>query len=184
MRPWVILGLVILVALVIGWRVKSASRATHKLAFFDSAPIPERARADTAFIDDFLARFDRFAQGENELLPALRYDIPRFNAEIVLAVHTDPHWATSRAIMYPILQVGGFVPVVSPYGVALASIFRDSGPQPTQLRGEQFYFAGDLYLWWEQERTRYAPFQLYDEWRNRDFARNVVIPRYTRLPAK
>src|SRR5689334_23006114 len=59
---------------------------------------------DFAFIDEHLHRWDQFAQGANELLPAVQQHTPRFNAELAHAMRVEPGRALGRAILYPILQ--------------------------------------------------------------------------------
>jgi hypothetical protein len=149
------------------------------MSFYEYEPL-STGSFDRVFIDDFLARFDRFTQGANELLPDLRAQIPSFNAHMVGAIEADPLWAAGRAIMYPILQVGGFVPVTSAYGRSLASLLGGAGPKPVEVKGQSFYFSADLYSWWEKERERYSAYPLYDEWRERDFAQQVAIPMFSR----
>jgi len=48
----------------------------------------------------------------------------------------------------------------------------------TAKDGERTYFAGDLYFWWERRRSEFDTFPLYDEWKQRDFAKKTVIPMY------
>jgi hypothetical protein len=44
----------------------------------------------------------------------------------------------------------------------------------------QSFFAGDIYFWWEAHKSEYPSFPLYEDWRQREFARKVTIPMYER----
>jgi hypothetical protein len=177
-----VVGAVLLGALLVH-RIRTRSRPELALASFyrsaDPASLPS-PQPDITFLDAFLRRWDLFAQGGNDLLPGIRRDTERFNAELARALQVDPSTAMSRAIMYPLLQIGGVVPVRSALGTALSSTLTPRGLPPTRVRGRWYYFAGDLYHWWEDHRGEFPPYPLYHEWRERDFARQIVIPFYDR----
>jgi hypothetical protein len=149
-------------------------------AFFDS----EGGEAllgpdiDWVFLDSYLTTWDRFARGENYLSDEIGKGVKRFNAELARALRRDPKKAMGRAIMYPLLQVGGFVPLESAVGKELTAAFGQNAPPVSELREGRYYFAGDLYFWWEEHRKEFGPYQLYDDWRVRPFAKEKVIPMY------
>jgi hypothetical protein len=149
-------------------------------AFYRSDPPTSLAGAvpDFGFIDAFLGRWDRFAQGENDLLPDIQRDTGRFNAELVRALEAEPTQALSRTVLYPILQVGGFLPLDSPLGQAFTTAAAGLGIAPRLVRGRHYYFAGDLFHWWEQHKASYPPLPLYEAWLTRDFTREVAVPLY------
>lgn len=69
--------------------------------------------------------------------------------------------------------------MASPLGQAFQRRVGEGVPIFTNEKdGSQSYFAGDLYFWWEAHKSEYAPYPLYDEWRQRDFAQNVAIKMY------
>lgn len=143
----------------------------------DSAAAPG-ANADLKVVDAYLHLWDRFAQGRNELVPALNKGREAFEAALTrLLTARDPR-APGRAVFSAVVQVGGSIPADSVIGREFAAmapecrVFTDEG-------GTQTYFAGDLYFWWTDHGSRYAGFPLFDEWARRDFARQTVIPMYT-----
>jgi hypothetical protein len=142
-----------------------------------------KPETDWIFLDTFLSTWDRFAQGENELIKSLNKDIRRFNAELARALYRDPAQSMGRAIMYPLFQVGGFVPLDSAVGKELSKIFGQKAPQITDLKCKQYYFAGDLYFWWEEHKKEFNAYQLYEAWRDRPFAKTTAIPMYQQMQA-
>lgn len=136
---------------------------------------------DWAFLDSYLATWDRFARGENGLAKVLRRDVRRFNAELARAIRRDPSRAMGLGVMYPLLHVGGFVPLDSAVGKRLTEVFGQHPPRVTQVRGKRYYFAGDLYFWWEEHRKEFGPCQLYEDWRTRSFVKGTVIPWYQKM---
>jgi hypothetical protein len=134
---------------------------------------------DFAFIDGYLAAWDQFAQGNNELIPRIRRDTTTFQRHLADALRERDPRAPSRFVFYAIVQVGGFIPLESTLGQAFQQRVRDNVPISTSDKdGTHSYFAGDLYFWWEAHKFEYPPYPLYDEWRQREFARNVAIPMY------
>ncbi len=174
-------ALLVAATLVLRRRRTQASPGPASMAALyasDPRALPTTHAPDYAFLDDYLARWDRFARGENDLMPELQAEVRRFNGELASAVRSDPQRAVGRAILYPLLQVGGFVPLESALGQALAEALGAAAPATTTLGGRAYYFAGDLYFWWEDHRSRFAPFAPYEVWRERPFARETAIPMY------
>ena len=81
-------------------------------------------------------------------------------------------------VFYPIVQVGGAIPVDSELGKAAAPVLGPDFPVTTTENGERVYFGGDLYFWWQDNAQKYVPYPLFEEWSKRDFAQTVVIPMY------
>ena len=134
---------------------------------------------DFSFIDQYLTTWDKFAQGASELVPRLKADTPEFHRQLASALQKGDTRAPSRMVFYAVVQVGGFVPATSSLGEAFRGYVGDSVPLfVAEKEGTRGYFAGDLYSWWEARKSEFPPFPLYEEWRQRDFARNVAIKMY------
>jgi hypothetical protein len=133
---------------------------------------------DFKFIDNYLTTWDLFAQGNNDLLPQLKRDTPKFQRQLAEAFRQGDKRAPSRLVFYTVVQVGGFIPCDSELGNASERLLSYDIPIFTSKKGERSYFAGDLYFWWERHRSEFDAFPLYDEWRQRDFAKKIVIPMY------
>ncbi len=133
---------------------------------------------DQQLVDDYLEKWDRFAQGDNQLVPELRDNKAAFEVALARLLRADDKRAPSRMVFYPVVQVGGSIAVDSELGKASAAVVGSDFPITTTKEGERVYFSGDLYLWWEANRSKYEPFPLFDEWSKRDFAQNVVIPMF------
>jgi hypothetical protein len=133
---------------------------------------------DFGFIDGYLATWDRFAQGANQLVPELKRDTPRFQQQLADALTQGDKRAPSRLVFYAVVQVGGFIPFDSDLGQACERLVGGEVSIYTSEKGERSYFAGDLYLWWQRHHGEYEAFPLYDEWRQREFAKRTAIPMY------
>jgi len=138
-----------------------------------------RQSPDFGFIDSYLTAWDKFAQGANDLVPRLKADTPEFQRQLAVALQQGDSRAPSRFVFYAVVQVGGFIPAES----ALGQAFRQSVGDAVSIfvsekDGIRSYFAGDLYFWWESHKAAYPTFPLHEEWRQRDFARDVVIKMY------
>jgi hypothetical protein len=133
---------------------------------------------DFKFIDDYLATWDRFAQGANELAPRIRRDELRFQRHLATALTRGDRRAPSRLVFYAIVQVGGFIAHDAELGRACERLVgRDVSVFPSK-KGERMYFAGDLYFWWQRHQEEFDRFPLYEEWRKREFAQTTAIPMY------
>src|SRR5215813_11821219 len=73
---------------------------------------------DFNFIDNYLTTWDRFAQGNNDLLPQLKRDTPKFQRQLAEALKQGDKRAPSRLVFYAVVQVGGFIPCDSELGHA------------------------------------------------------------------
>ncbi len=128
-------------------------------------------------VDEYLAKWDAFAQGDNSLTPYLRDKQAAFEAALTGLLQAKDQRAPSRLVFYTVVQVGGFIPAESTLGKAVAQCMGSNVPVATLKEGKQ-YFAGDLYFWWQDHRKEYESYPLFEEWSKRDFAQNVAIPMY------
>jgi hypothetical protein len=134
---------------------------------------------DFGFIDQYLATWDKFAQGANDLMPLLKADAAKFRNQLAAALREGDQRGPSRFVFYAVVQVGGFIPADSELGRAFHERIGDAVPIfVSEKDATRSYFAGDLYFWWEAHKTEFPSFLLYDEWRQGDFARNVAIKMY------
>ena len=134
--------------------------------------------SDVQLVDGYLEKWDRFAQGENQLVPELRDDRAAFEVALGRLLLAGDKRAPARMVFYAVVQVGGSIPAGSDLGKASAAVLGPGFPVATTNDGEHVYFGGDLYLWWEANRSKYDAFALFDEWCKRDFAQTVVIPMF------
>ena len=134
--------------------------------------------SDIQLVDSYLEKWDRFAQGENQLVPELRESEAGFEAALARLLLAGDKRAPARMVFYPVVQVGGSIPISSELGKACSAVLGPDFPVTTGEEGEHIYFGGDLFLWWEANRAKYESFPLFDEWSKRDFAQTVVIPMF------
>lgn len=133
---------------------------------------------DLQLVDDYLAQWDRFAQGENSLVPILRENQGSFEAALARLLVAEDNRAPARMVFYPVVQVGGAIPVDSELGRACGQIVGREVPVRKFKENRHIYFCGDLFFWWLDHRHDYDAFALFDQWLQRDFAQTVVIPMY------
>jgi hypothetical protein len=148
----------------------------------DGVTIPDPRDAkmsrDLQLVDDYLEKWDRFAQGENELVPSLRDNKSAFEAALTRLLQARDQRAPARMVFYPVVQVGGSIPAGSELGKASAAILGPDFPVTITEEGVPTYFGGDLFWWWEANRNKYEPYPLFENWIKRDFAQTVVIPMF------
>jgi hypothetical protein len=111
-------------------------------------------------VDDYLANWDRFAQGENELTPFLRENKAEFEAALTQLLSLNDERAPARMVFYTVVQVGGSIPVDSELGHAAAALLGPEFPVTTINMGERVFFCGDLFIWWENNAEHYASYPL------------------------
>jgi hypothetical protein len=133
---------------------------------------------DLKLVDDYLDKWDRFAQGDNDLVPFIRDNKDTFENTLTRVLQTKDNRGPARMVFYALVQVGGFIPLDSELGKASATILGPDFPVFTSNDGTRAYFAGELYFWWLENRDKYAAFPLFEEWSQREFAQTVVIPMY------
>ncbi len=129
---------------------------------------------DFAFLDDFLRMWDEFARGRNDLVPKLNAGGPRFESGLAAALDSGDKRAPSRLVFYLVVQVGGFVRLDSELGQACQNLFGEDVPVFVGEDGIRRYYAGDVYYWWETDAEGFAVFPLYEEWKARDLAKEVI----------
>lgn len=139
------------------------------------------AARDLALVDDYLAKWDRFAQGENALVPFLRDNGGTFEGALTRLLRAGDRRAQGRLVFYVVVQVGGGIPVESDLGKASGAVLGPDFPVNRTREGQRVYFAGDLYFWWQEHRHKYEPFPLFDAWASREFTRTSVVPLYQSL---
>jgi hypothetical protein len=132
------------------------------------------ANESLAFVDKYLARWDEFAQGNNELAPYLRDNKAKFEEELSALLRSDRKNAVSRLVFYAVVQVGGFIDVDSELGREATKVFGKL-PLTEGTKGEKLVFAGDIYYWWEERKKEFPELPLYSEWAKRDFTQNVTV---------
>jgi hypothetical protein len=135
------------------------------------------ANESFAFVDDYLARWDAFAQGKNELVPYLRDNKTKFERELAALLRSERKKAIPRVVFYAVVQVGGFIDVESELGREVEKGFGNL-PLTEGQKGERLIFAGDLYFWWQERKKEFPEFRLYSEWEKRDFSQNVTVRLY------
>jgi hypothetical protein len=130
------------------------------------------------FIDEYLANWDRFANGEKKLEQYLNDKKPSFEKELAIALRAKDKKAPARLVFYTVVQVGGFIAVDSDLGKAIAPYLGKRFPTTEDADKKRLYFAGELYFWWEKNKQTYEPMPLFEEWKTHDFAKNTIIPMY------
>src|SRR5262249_39487752 len=78
--------------------------------------------SDLELVDQYLATWDRFARGANELVPFLKKNKGAFEAALVRLLNGKDRGAAGRLVFYPVVQVGGSIPVDSDLGRAAAAM--------------------------------------------------------------
>jgi hypothetical protein len=142
---------------------------------------PDPAMADDlTHVDDYLTKWDQFAQGQNSLMPGLKNREPEFKAALTRLLQGKDKRAPARMVFSAVVQVAGSIPVDSELGKAAAPFLGPDFPVTTN-KGERLYFASDLYFWWQQHSKEYEPFPVFDEWATREFAQTIAIPMYRKF---
>jgi hypothetical protein len=134
--------------------------------------------SDLKLVDDYLNKWDRFAQGENELVPYIRDNKDSFEDALTRLLKAEDKRAAARLVFYAVVQVGGFIPLESDLGKASARLLGVDFPIFTSEGGTRAYFAGELYFWWQENHVKFESFPLFEEWSQREFAQTVVVPMY------
>lgn len=132
-------------------------------------------------VDEYLIRWDLFAQGSNELVPYLRDNKKAFEIALAQLLRAHDRRAISRLVFYPVVQVGGVIAVDSDLGQAAQEILGKDFPVTTTKDGHRVFFCCDLYFWWEKHQKEFEHFPTFDQWLTRDFAQKTVLPMYAGL---
>ena len=158
---------------------------------FPSDPTPESSPAniagitqdsamesDLSKVDAFLADWDWFAQGENELVAKLQQAKPEFDAALIRLFNHGDRGAPARLVFYAVVQIGGTYKLDSALGRAATPVLGENFPITMNEDGDRVIFAGDLYFWWQQNKESFQSFPLFEAWQQREFAQSMVIPLY------
>jgi hypothetical protein len=140
--------------------------------------------ADIELVDGYLQKWDRFAQGENDLVSALRDGKAPFEAALTRLLKAKDERGPARMVFYAVVQVGGAIQAESELGKAAGEVLGPEFPVTTTKESDRVYFAADLYFWWEREQKRFDAWPLFAEWQTREFAQMVVIPMYDKVAKK
>jgi hypothetical protein len=176
------LVLQILLALLIASIAGSDQQAGEKSTDPTSRPAEGKTmNADRALVDEYLVKWDQFAQGHKQLAPYLRDNKQKFELALAQLLRTGHRSAPARLVFYPVVQVGGAIPSDSELGVAARAVLGADFPITTTKEGQKVLFCADLYSWWQKQQSKFEHFQTFDDWIGRDFAKNTVLPMYQRL---
>ena len=135
-------------------------------------------------VDDYLVKWDQFAQGANQLVPFLRENKPAFEKALTQMLLAGDRRAPARLVFYPVVRVGGSIPADSPLGAAALQVLGRDFPVTKTKEGTTVLFAAELYAWWQAHQTEYEHFATFDEWQQRDFAQQKVLPMYRGLAGR
>lgn len=106
----------LLLAVLAGCSKKQA--ATPQLAQLTKEANVAQGNKDLELVEDYVANWDRFARGENDLIPSIRDNKDRFEAALSRLLNRRDKRAPSRLVFYAVVQVGGFIPLDSELGRA------------------------------------------------------------------
>ena len=135
---------------------------------------------DILRVDEFLRKWDRFAQGENRLVAAINQMKCGFEVAMAKLFRDRDPRAPSRLVFYTVVQIGGFIDADSELGAAAKPILGDNFKTRSN-DGTEIFFAGDLYFWWLDHQHEFVSFPLLDEWQRGDFAKSFAIPMYSEV---
>ena len=132
---------------------------------------------DVAFADDFLNKWLRFASLGEEPNPTLGELTPAFEQALTRLLECGDRRAPARLVFYPVVQIGGDIPADSPLGRAALPVLGDDFPLAPLDDGDSIC-APHLYFWWQENKSRFDSFPLFDDWALGDHARDFVVPMY------
>ncbi len=136
-----------------------------------------------AFIDSYLERWDRFAQGETDLVPELNAGLEPFAQRLSLLLDAEDPRAPARAVFFTTVQVAGEIPLETPLGQSMQRVMGDEVPVMRLEGRPPSYAAWHLFQWWTDNRERFEAFPLLDAWAQRDLTKQTVLPMYEQLLA-
>ena len=99
---------------------------------------------DLELVDDYLAKWDRFTQGENELVPVIRDHKIAFESALTRMLLARDKRGPARMVFYAVVQIGGFIPLESELGKASSGVLGPDFPVFTSKEGTRSYFAGGV----------------------------------------
>jgi hypothetical protein len=133
---------------------------------------------DIGRVDLYLKKWDAFAVGSPDPHYHLGHRFPEFEASLLrLFAANDPR-APSRFVFYQLVQVGGLIEAETPLGQAFTQATQASCRTTLAGGDTPKYFAGDLYFWWLDHATKFAPMPLMNNWLKRPFAHRTALPMY------
>jgi hypothetical protein len=128
-----------------------------------------------SFIDDHLARWDRFARGENDLAPMIQKNREDFRKQLVSLLQSDPKLGVPRLVYYIVLQVGAFIPLDSDLGREVIKIAASLTQFADEKKAsERSIFGGYFYLWWREHKSDFASYPPLEEWEKRESSRQFI----------
>jgi hypothetical protein len=133
---------------------------------------------DLSLVDEYLIKWDQFAQGDKEVVPYIRDNKLIFESALARLLRAHDPGAPARLVFYPVVQVGGGIPLDSELGLAAAEVLGKDFPIVVTKEGRKVFFAADLYFWFEKHQSEFDHFKAFDDWASRDFAKKTVIPMY------
>jgi hypothetical protein len=102
---------------------------------------------DLTLVDGFLSKWDRLAQGENDLAPQIKQLTPEFEQALSRLLESRDSRAPARLVFYAVVQVGGYIEADSELGRAAKPTLDGDFNIVTNKDGVDTIFAGDLYHW-------------------------------------
>lgn len=163
-----------LYARIIG--VLSKPAAPHRVA----GTVASSAAQHIEIIDQYLKTWDEFAQGANEKVAILNANQSTFESALSDALLKRDRRAPGRLVFFAVVQVGVPISCDGKIGRAFRAMVGDSVPTTTD-EGKDVYFPADVYFWWQENKSKYDLYPLFEEWSQRDFAKRTVIPMYEKL---
>jgi hypothetical protein len=143
------------------------------------APASRAEAPDLQLVDQYLQTFDRFAEGDESLVPQMKAAWPGAQAQLVGALRARDPRAPSRLVLLMLLQIGGSVPIESDIGRAWREYVGIDFPVH-DTKSAPVYFVSDFYFWWTENRSEKHDIPLLAQWVERDFAKESVLPMYRR----
>ena len=143
--------------------------------------IAENNDQSLAFVDSYLERWDRFAQGEKDLVPELNADLEPFSKKLSALLEAEDPRAPARAVFFTTVQMAGEIHLETPLGRAMSRVLGKDVPVTKMSERPDAYSAWHLYSWWTENRERFEAYPLLEEWAQREFTKSTILPMYRRL---
>lgn len=131
-------------------------------------------------IDNYLMAWDDFALGDNAKIEIINANKDAFENALSQALAKRDRRAPGRLVFLAVVMVGAPIGYNGKLGTAFRKIAGDVVPH-TDSDGEPSYFPGDIYFWWVKNKDKFEAYPLLDDWLQRDFAKQTVIPMYERV---
>jgi hypothetical protein len=131
------------------------------------------------FVDDYLVRLDRFAQGDNALRHGIGAEAPMFYAQLADLLHAGDQRAVSRLVFSVVVKIVFPIPAASRLGREALRIVPSLAV--TKEDDKDAICPEEFYVWWKAKKGDYPSFPLLDQWEMREFSREKVIPMFQHL---